>query len=127
MKTARQLDREIREAIRESEKPAAATTPETKKARSSRPKTKAKRGPLDLSLVPGTPKEQMALARSIMVRGGKPLAIVKDGDRWRVVILGVDIGSVDSKHLATSAVHQVGRYRLDLGDFVHTYADGVDR
>ncbi len=69
----------------------------------------------------------MALARSIMVRGGKPLAIVKDGDRWRVVILGVDIGSVDSKHLATSAVHQVGRYRLDLGDFVHTYADGVDR
>ncbi len=79
---------------------------------------------LQLSLVPGTPKEQRELARSIMIRRGMPIEIKKEGRKWAVIVLGVTIGFVNSKGLAQSAAHQVGAYRLQLGDFAYTYVKG---
>lgn len=78
----------------------------------------------DLALVPGTPKEQREQARRLMVRREKPIAIKKTGSKYEVVVLGTPIGAVAKKGDACSAAFQVGRYRLELGDFAHTYVDG---
>lgn len=98
------------------------------KAKTTRPtprKKKSDSGALHLGLVPGTPGEQKSRARQMLAQRRKPLAIVHAGPGdWRVVVLGVDIGSVSTKANAKSAVHTVGRYRLDLGDFVYAYTDG---
>ncbi len=80
--------------------------------------------PLQLSLVPGTKREQIDRARSFMIRRQNPIKIEKVGRKWAVIVLGVTIGFVKSKADAQHAAHMVGRYRLELGDFVYAYTDG---
>jgi hypothetical protein len=113
--------------LRSAVKKAQAMTPrieKPKKPKAARPRAVATtpKSSLDLGRVPGTPTEQRQVARA---RREKPIRIdhVGPGD-YRVIVLSVDIGSVPSIELARSAAHQVGRYRLDLGDFVETYVDG---
>lgn len=79
---------------------------------------------LDLSLVPGTPAEQRALAHAYLRRGDKPIKISKSGKKWAVAVLGNTIGFVNKKSDAQGAAHTVGRYRLELGDFVFAYTEG---
>jgi hypothetical protein len=79
-------------------------------------------GKLDWSLVPGTKREQIAEAH----RMRKPIKIQKSGNRWAVIILGIPIGFVDTKSQTQSAAHTIGRYKLDLGDFVYTYTEGYE-
>jgi len=78
----------------------------------------------DLSLVPGTPAEQRDRARAMMARGEKPIAIEKVGRRYRIDVVGTPIGFVTNKSLACTAAHQVGRYRLHLGDMAFGYVRG---
>lgn len=83
-----------------------------------------KKPPFDLSLVPGTPKEQREIASRMRVRREKPIAIRKVGSKYEVVVLGTPIGAVAKKGDACSAAFQVGKYRLELGDFAYSYVDG---
>ena len=75
---------------------------------------------LDWSLVPGTKREQIAAARRVSY----PIKIEKAGSKWAVIALGVTIGFVKTKADAKSAAHTIGRYKLDLGDFVFAYTEG---
>ena len=75
---------------------------------------------LDWSLVPGTKREQIAAAHSV----NRPIKIEKSGSKWAVIALGVTIGFVKTKSDAQSAAHTIGRYKLDLGDFVFAYTEG---
>ena len=75
---------------------------------------------LDWSLVPGTKREQMARAKTMF----KPIKIEKSGSKWAVWALGVPLGFVKTKTDAKSAAHFIGRYKLDLGDFVFAYTEG---
>jgi hypothetical protein len=75
---------------------------------------------LDWSLVPGTKREQISLAH----RMAKPIKIEKSGNKWVVWALGVPLGFVNTKSQAQSAAHTIGRYKLDLGDFVYAYTEG---
>lgn len=79
---------------------------------------------LDLSLVPGTPKEQRELANTYLRRRTKPIEIRKDGKKWALIVLGVTIGFVSKKSEAQHAAHTIGSYRLELGDFVDGYTAG---
>jgi hypothetical protein len=60
----------------------------------------------------------------MLARGEKPIAIAKVGRKYRLDVLNTPIGSVDTKAQACSAAHTVGRYRLQLGDFVFGYVKG---
>ena len=82
-------------------------------------KTKAK-PVLDWSLVPGTKREQIAAAHRMRY----PVKIEKSGSKWAVSALGVPIGFVNTKDDAKHAAHLIGRYKLDLGDFVYAYTEG---
>ena len=82
-------------------------------------KAKAK-AVLDWSLVPGTKREQIAAAHRVHY----PVKIEKSGSRWAVIALGVPIGFVNTKDDAKHAAHLIGRYKLDLGDFVYAYTEG---
>ena len=75
---------------------------------------------LDWSLVPGTKREQIAAAHRVRY----PVKIEKSGSKWAVIALGVTIGFVKTKADAKSAAHTIGRYKLDLGDFVFAYTEG---
>jgi len=75
---------------------------------------------LDWSLVPGTKREQIAAAHRV----SRPIKIEKAGSKWAVIVLGVTIGFVKTKSDAQSAAHTIGRYKLDLGDFVYAYTEG---
>jgi hypothetical protein len=75
---------------------------------------------LDWKLVPGTKREQIAAAHRV----SKPIKIEKSGSKWAVIVLGVTIGFVKTKSDAQSAAHTIGRYKLDLGDFVYAYTEG---
>ena len=75
---------------------------------------------LDWALVPGTKREQIAAAHRIR----HPIKIEKSGSKWAVIVLGVTIGFVKTKSDAKSAAHTIGRYKLDLGDFVFAYTEG---
>ena len=75
---------------------------------------------LDWALVPGTKREQIAAAHRV----SKPIKIEKSGSKWLVTVLGVPIGFVNTKADAKSAAHTIGRYKLDLGDFVYAYTEG---
>jgi hypothetical protein len=75
---------------------------------------------LDWSLVPGTKREQIAAAHRV----NKPIEIKREGSKWLVIVLGVPIGLVKTKAAAQSAAHTIGRYKLDLGDFVYAYTEG---
>ena len=75
---------------------------------------------LDWSLVPGTKREQIAAAHRVR----HPIKIEKAGSKWAVIALGVTIGFVKTKADAQSAAHTIGRYKLDLGDFVYAYTEG---
>ena len=75
---------------------------------------------LDWSLVPGTKREQIAAAHRV----SRPIKIEKTGSKWAVIVLGVTIGFVKTKSDAQSAAHTIGRYKLDLGDFVFAYTEG---
>lgn len=75
---------------------------------------------LDWSLVPGTKREQVAAAHRV----GRPIKIEKSGSKWAVIVLGVTIGFVHTKSAAKDAAHLIGRYKLDLGDFVYAYTEG---
>ncbi len=75
---------------------------------------------LDWSLVPGTKREQIAAAHHVRY----PIKIEKSGSKWTVVVLGVPIGLVNTKTDAKSVAHTIGRYKLDLGDFVYAYTEG---
>ena len=75
---------------------------------------------LDWSLVPGTKREQIATAHRVRY----PIKIEKSGSKWAVIALGVTIGFVKTKADAKSAAHTIGRYKLDLGDFVFSYTEG---
>jgi hypothetical protein len=75
---------------------------------------------LDWSLVPGTKREQIAAAHRV----SKPIKIEKSGSKWAVIVLGVTLGFVKTKSEAQSAAHTIGRYKLDLGDFVYAYTEG---
>lgn len=79
---------------------------------------------LDLKLVPGSPAEQRSYADRLLLIGGMPIAIVTENDGYHVYVIGTDIGRVTTKEAARSAAHQIGRYRLELGDFVSTYCAG---
>lgn len=78
----------------------------------------------DLTKLPGSPADQRRAATDILIRGAKPIAIEKASNGYRLKVLGVDIGTAPDKGTACSAAHQVGRYRLQLGDFASTYVDG---
>jgi hypothetical protein len=78
---------------------------------------------IDLTLVPGTAAEQRAAVAQVRRVGAEPLAIVPEGRRWTLYVLGTPVGS-GSRSAARSAAHTIGRYRLDLGDFTHTYTAG---
>ena len=75
---------------------------------------------LDWSLVPGTKREQISAAHRV----SRPIKIEKSGSKWAVIVLGVTIGFVKTKSDAQSAAHTIGRYKLDLGDFVYAYTEG---
>jgi len=75
---------------------------------------------LDWSLVPGTKREQIAEAHRVR----RPIKIEKAGSKWAMIVLGVQIGVLDTKEAARSAAHTIGRYKLDLGDFVSEYTEG---
>ena len=75
---------------------------------------------LDWSLVPGTKREQIAAAHQVRY----PIKIEKAGSKWAVIALGVTIGFVKTKTDAKSAAHTIGRYKLNLGDFVFAYTEG---
>jgi len=75
---------------------------------------------LDWSLIPGTKREQIAAAHRV----NKPIKIEKSGSKWALIVLGVTIGFVKKKSDAQSAAHTIGRYKLDLGDFVYAYTEG---
>lgn len=80
---------------------------------------------LRLELVPGTATEQREKASGILARGGRPIAIESVGrGKWRVLVLGTPIGEVKTKELARSAAHQIGQYRLHLGDLAYGYVEG---
>jgi hypothetical protein len=79
-----------------------------------------KPAPLDWSLVPGTKPEQIRAAHRV----NKPIKIEKAGNKWAVIVLGVTIGFVKTKSDAKGAAHTIGRYKLDLGDFVYAYTEG---
>jgi hypothetical protein len=85
----------------------------------SMPKAAAKPS-LDWSLVPGTKREQIAAAHRV----SKPIKIEKSGSKWLITVLGMPIGFVSTKESAKSAAHTIGRYKLDLGDFVFAYTEG---
>ena len=81
----------------------------------------AEKAKLDWSLVPGTKREQIAKARSMR----KPIKIVKEGSKkWSVWALDIPLGFVATKAKAQDAAHLIGRYKLDLGDFVSGYTEG---
>ena len=75
---------------------------------------------LDWSLVPGTKREQIAAAHRVRY----PIKIEKSGSKWTVIVLGIPIGLVNTKTDAKGAAHTIGRYKLDLGDFVYAYTEG---
>jgi hypothetical protein len=75
---------------------------------------------LDWSLVPGTTRDQVAAAHRV----SRPIKIEKTGPKWSMIVLGVPIGQLDTKEAARSAAHTIGRYKLDLGDFVSMYTEG---
>jgi hypothetical protein len=75
---------------------------------------------LDWSLVPGTKREQISAAHRVH----RPIKIEKSGSKWAVIVLGVTIGFVKTKADAQGAAHTIGRYKLDLGDFVYAYTEG---
>jgi hypothetical protein len=75
---------------------------------------------LDWSLVPGTKREQIRAAHQVKY----PIKIEKSGSKWSVIVMGVPIGLVNTKTDAKSAAHMIGRYKLDLGDFVYAYTEG---
>lgn len=76
---------------------------------------------LDWSMIPGTRGEQVRLAKSQR----KPIKIEKRGrGQYAIVVFGIYIGSVKNRGEAQHAAHTIGRYKLDLGDFVHTYTEG---
>jgi len=79
---------------------------------------------LDMTLVPGTPQDQKWEAEAWLRRRKRPIRIAKVGRKWEIFVLGTSIGFVSSKTNARSAAHQVGRYRLDLGDFARAYVTG---
>lgn len=84
-------------------------------------KAKARTAPvLDWSLVPGTKREQIAAAHRVK----HPIKIERSGSQWAVIALGVPIGFVRTKEDAKHAAHVIGRYKLDLGDFVCAYTEG---
>ena len=78
---------------------------------------------------------------------GKPITVAKSGRKWIVTVMGRPVvnGSsggltfegragyvdglaparFDSKGDADSVAHKIGRYMLNLGDFVHTYVEYV--
>lgn len=78
----------------------------------------------ELSNIPGTKAEQRKLADKWLIAREKPIEIRKDGSKWEVLVLGHSVGHTKTKSLAESAAHQIGRYYLNLGDFVHTYTKG---
>ncbi len=78
----------------------------------------------DLALVPGTKAEQQAAANRMLRHRQKPIEIAKASGGYVVKVLGTSIGVAPTKDLACSIAFSVGRYRLDLGDFVDTYIDG---
>ncbi len=81
----------------------------------------AKKKPLlDWSLVPGTKREQIMAAHRVRY----PIKIEKSGNQWAVIVLDIPIGFVRTKDDAKSAAHTIGRYKLDLGDFVYAYTEG---
>lgn len=75
---------------------------------------------LDWSLVPGTKRDQIAAAH----RMSRPIKIERTGSKWSMIVLGIPIGQLDTKEAARSAAHTIGRYKLDLGDFVSVYTEG---
>jgi hypothetical protein len=77
---------------------------------------------LDWSLVPGTKREQIAIAHRVRY----PIKIEKSGNQWAVIVLGVPIGFVKTKDAAKGIALTIGRYKLDLGDFVHAYTEGYE-
>ena len=78
---------------------------------------------------------------------GKPITVARSGRKWTVTVMGRPVvsgpsggltfkGRVDyidgltpvpfnSKADADSVAHKIGRYMLNLGDFVHTYVEYV--
>lgn len=88
------------------------------------PKTPAKPPVFDLTLLPGTRSDQKRAADTMLIRGEKPIEIRRVGRQWELVVIGTPIGRIASKRYACSAAHQVGRYRLELGDFVAGYTKG---
>lgn len=116
----------LRAAIKKADQvtPRAPRPAKAKKPKATIVATSQPRSNLDLTRVPGTPGDQRMLAGTMLARRRKPIRIQHAGTNdWRVIVLDVDIGSVASEALARSAAHQVGRYRLDLGDFVDSYVD----
>lgn len=81
----------------------------------------AKTPQLDWSVIPGTKAEQISLAK----RTRKPIAIEHRGrGDYAILVFGIYIGKVKSKDAAQHAAHMIGRYKLDLGDFVYAYTEG---
>ena len=81
----------------------------------------AKPAQLDWSIIPGTKREQIQLAKSTR----RPIKIEHRGrGDYAILVFGIYIGSVKSKDAAQHAAHMIGRYKLDLGDFVHAYTEG---
>jgi hypothetical protein len=75
---------------------------------------------LDWSLVPGTKREQISAAHRV----SKPIKIQKSGSKWAIIVFGITLGFVKTKAVAQHAAHTIGRYKLDLGDFVYAYTEG---
>jgi hypothetical protein len=53
----------------------------------------------------------------------KPIRLQRSDSGWHVIVLGTDIGCAPTHEAAVHAAHTIGRYRLDLGDFVDTYVE----
>lgn len=85
-----------------------------------------KRHTFDPGLIPGSRSEQKRRAQSWRrKRGQKPFRVFKAAaKRWHLEVMGTDIGYADTRELACAAAHSLARYRYDMGDFVHTYAEG---
>lgn len=76
---------------------------------------------LDWSLIPGTKREQINLAKGTR----KPIAIKHGGrGKYDILVFGIYIGHLPNKEQARHAAHMIGRYKLELGDFVDGYTEG---
>jgi hypothetical protein len=79
---------------------------------------------LDYSLIPGSKVEQSRGANLLLRKGIKPISIEKNGSKWRITVLGTDIGNLRTKEEARSVAYMIGEYKLGLGPFVDTYTEG---